>query len=425
MESMLRALFLALAFLSGQVSGAGQVASRFRGQSGSGVGGSSSLRVRSTAATSGTQGSEDAVSACSCDCCIAQPIAAGSLVCVPRAGDVATPAGTGGCAVTCRVPDEEARAHFDAVSGEVDYARYCPSSCASFKAGQEPAFSGEALLCAASAAVAAAMAARDAQGAAALAQGRVAAPMLLPPGAPQAFQLLSRSAATALVAGPAPAPAAASLAEKVTDAVLNLAKSEMEEARRHAEAAGAGAKAAREAYEATLATSSAMGTAAGKAMFKQVRRSAREQASEVLRDRRKYEDSARLNAMKASQDAAMVYRKAKQRDTSLANTWGERAIQFKEASRERETRAEDDALQAQSYMDNHDLEAANGYKAKAQDEMEQADMFGKQARAAEEQGNAIAEGASWYDEAMQAAARFALVDAMPPDVPPPPPPALR
>jgi len=324
---------------------------------------------------------------------------------MPRAGDVATPAGLGDCSVTCKVPDSEARARFDATSGEVDYARYCPSFCRTFGVGQEAA-SDDALLCAAETSVTQGSASGQAQ-------------------QPSAWQLelLSHGAGTA--AGPAPAPAQADVSEEVTDAILDLAKTQMEEARRHAEAAGAGAKTAREAYEATLATSSTMGTAAGKAMFEQIRRAAGEQASAVLRERRRYEDAARVKAMKASQEAAMVYRKAKIRDLALADTWVERADQFKQASESRERLAEDDAMQAEQYLDDHDDEAANDYKAKAREEMVQSDTFSEEADAAKKQAEAIVAGAAWYDEAMQAAAASAMAAALPPDVAPVPLPALR
>lgn len=317
---------------------------------------------------------------------------------MPRAGDAVTAAGTGGCAVTCGVPEDQ-RLKFDAVSSEVDYARYCPTSCASLGA-EKDAYGDEALLCAAPSALLAASAAAAARG-------------------PQAFQLLGVSSALGPAPAPAPAPAPVNIEEQVTGAVLQLAKSKMLDAKRNAEVAGASAKAAREAYETVTVSATAMGTAAGQATLRQVQRAAGEQAMDVWRARQQYVASSQKKASDAAQAAAMVYRDAKLRDLAGAGTWFGRSQQFKKAAQDREAIAEQVALQAQRYEDAGDHAAASAYTAKENEAMDQSERFAEEAAAAEKQADAIGEGAKWYDQAMVAAAASVLVSAVPPDVPPP------
>lgn len=214
-------------------------------------------------------------------------------------------------------------------------------------------------------------------------------------------------------------------APPVSSAVIQLARAEMLQAKKHAMTAGASAKAAREAYEAIKSNAEKMGLAAGKATVDEMRKEAGRQAKRALTIRQKWEDGVRLNAAKAAIAAAVVYQNAKGRDMLLAGAWQGRAGQFASAASSSEKAAQDDEAIAARYRRQKNAKLAKEYATQASMAFQVADEYSKRAAASSKQADAIRRGAMWYDFAAQSAADNVIYASMPAGVMPPVMPPLR
>mmetsp|Transcript_47676 Transcript_47676/g.137236 ORF Transcript_47676/g.137236 Transcript_47676/m.137236 type:complete len:463 (+) Transcript_47676:65-1453(+) len=386
---------------------------------------------------------------CSCDCCVSRIVsraanggsndANGSLVCVLRSEGPQSDEGSEQCPQTCEVDGQREAAEYNAVTPQVDYQRFCLHECLS--AGRPFGKDGvmdETLLCAPKSSF------EKSQPPAPIMQNAsdpvvVEAPQV--PQVPQAFAMPTTMAPATVTPF------------KVTSAMLAMAKSKMEEARKHAEAAGRSAKAARMAYEAALASATAMGKAAaqepilysegrGKTMlplvvyqavcgfveqaqYNEMEKAAAEQAWETFQIRQRYIRDSQVAAQKAALDAAAVYEKAKQRDLARAGEWAQRAGEYKTAARERGNAAEDAALEAIQFKVAKQLDVAKDYAARAQAAEDQSERYIQMSKSAQQQALAIENTAKEYDTAAEAAAKFMMARALPPDVPPPALPMVR
>lgn len=347
------------------------------------------LRARSAGALAGR--AKDQVAACSCDCCVAgkdvQASRGDGHVCQPRAERP----DNAGCQAVCQATDEVVAA-FQSKSDQVDYARYCLAACS-------PTDDEEVdMLCMA----------------VGLGHGRVAG---------------NRSATAR------PELAAAEVGSKVSQgtqqeapvsaAVIQLARGEMLQAKRHAVTAGESARAAREAYEAIVANGDYMGRAAAKATVDAMRKEAGMQAKRALKIRQKWEDGVRHGAAKAAINAAVVYQNAKQRDMLLAGEWQTRAGQFASAASASETAGQEDEAIAAKYRSQKKTKLAKEYATQANMAFQVATEYEKRAEAAGKQADAIRRGAMWYDFAAQSMADNVLYGSIPPGVAPPVMPPLR
>jgi len=214
-------------------------------------------------------------------------------------------------------------------------------------------------------------------------------------------------------------PAPPYLESDVTDAVLSLAKNNMLQARRHAQAAGASARAARKAYEIGLKSATAMGKAAANQTLAAIRKAAGEQAWEALQLRRHDVESLQVSGMKIGRAAADVYYKAKYRDEEVAKTWDQRAGEFQATAAERRQAGKVAEKQARSYARSEDWRDADDFTRRARNALALADEFDRRALEAHGQAEKIYRNMAWYDKAALAAEAHAIASAMPPGVPPP------
>lgn len=309
----------------------------------------------------------DPTDPCTCNCCIAQrEVQVGHLACgplVPGASDESQ------CGSLCTVP-AEAIDTFNSLSDEVDSIRFCLLACRPMQAepgqpcepGAEPGATDAA----------------DGHGA----QGLSAIRQLA-----QVGRHLNEATSDA--------PA--------SSAVLQLARGQMKQAMRHAEAAGEAARTAREAYERALAVSKAMAAAAGQATVDEIKKEAGLQAAEALKVRQQYELFAREHATKAAIEAAVAYKSAKVRDLAIGRAWAHRAEQLRAASKERREWAS--------------RTKAAGKLDQAEEAEQEASALAKSAEAARQRAEAAEESAQSSDE--EVAATAAMARALPADVAPP------
>lgn len=358
--------------------------------------GTSGAALVNAAHTKGAQGAAgrnaEEVAACSCDCCMAikgeqasrGPV--GGHICSPRA--IASKGSSdGGCQPVCRSTEDGSASAFQAKSDQVDYARYCLAACS-------PADDEVDVLCMANSVI----------------SGNISAS-----GRPE----LAAAAVESHVAEGGSEASSEEQDPPVNAAALILAKGEMMAAKKHAEAAGAGARAAREAYEAIVASADSMGTAAAKATVDAMRKEAGKQAKRALQVRQNWEDGVKKSAFKAAIGAAITYRDAKARDMLLAGAWSERAGQFDSAASSEEQIATQDSALAMQYHNTKETALAKDYAVKARGAIDAANEYAKRAAAARSQAGAIRQGAMWYDYAARAAAQNVIAASIPPGVVPP------
>jgi len=379
--------------------------------------GGRAARVRSSGAAmrgraNAVEPADDQLRDCACDCCIVQKAAAldhtSTLQCLPRAG--APGVADGGCSMTCFLA-EELRSSFQIRTGELDTSRYCSAQC-------RPATTTLNELC-----VSPADLGLDSADESDGINGRSAAEstpkVFKAPAAEQAMsqvgsQLLSRSQAAS----------DGTLGAASDSTSLLLAKGEMLQAKSQAEMAGRAARVAREAYERELQAARSEAEHASQATLDKIKADAAKTSRRAWDIRMKYVKDAQAKAAKAAVAAALPYKKALLRDTSLAAVWSERAGQFATAATQREDMATTFEANAEFYRKEGDTEMAKQSVLQAQQSLDQASAFQASADAASEQAEKIKKTFPWYTWAEEAMAKTILAKSMPYDVVPPPMPPL-
>lgn len=340
--------------------------------------------LRSTVGGSSTQEPDEQAASCSCDCCLTvleeqanSSIARGDIKCAPRASAPAFTDGDGGCKDVCDASDGANKA-FNALSGKVDYSRFCLSAC-------HPGDDEVNMLCV------------DGQ-----AEGQE--DKRANTGFSQQRVQVNQQAASQ-------APG--------NKAALFAAREEMQRARAHALAAGEAARTAREAYEYLARIPPAAAQKVARETMNEIKHEAAVQSRTALVLRMQYEQNSRETALKAAYNAALPYKKSLLESVNVARQWHDRETQFMAAADQRQGIADEAEKFAARAKMNNNWASARDYAMKAQQMTSVAASFRKSAEAAGEEAKKIDQTAPWYIYAEEAAAKVALVTSMPTDVAPP------